>query len=217
VQTNPPGTLTAEDPTPDEDQAGHPLSTEQATVLADGLLAIADQVHTHPEAEQHCLDYWLSWLDERGYDKAGFTVALHTLCQRLLSVDDHKQLVALARQKANAPNGYPLAIDYLSEHHSGLLEQILVIERSRQEEIESIHATAGGLSKKAKIGLIAGAVYVGVVGGGATVGCLRVSHDGLTSGPQKTLGWWCPESRYPLVARPHPESNNRSTSWTRPI
>lgn len=94
----------------------------------------------------------------------------------MLSVDDYKQLVALARQKANAPNGYPSAIDYLSQHHSGLLEQILVIERSRQEEIESIHATAGGLSKKAKIGLIAGAVYVGVgVFGGAvgTVGYLR--------------------------------------------
>lgn len=171
MQANSPGT--AEEPALDENEAVHPLSTEQATVLADGLLAIADHVQNHPEAKEHCFDYWLSWLDDGGYNKAGFSEALHTLCQRLLSADDYKQLVALAREKAKALNGYPSAIDYLSQHHSALLDQILVIERSRQEEIKSINAMAGGLSKKAKIGLIAGAVYVGVVGVGGTVGYLR--------------------------------------------
>ena len=174
MQANSPGT--AEEPALDENEAVHPLSTEQATVLADGLLAIADHVQNHPEAKEHCFDYWLSWLDDGGYNKAGFSEALHTLCQRLLSSDDYKQLVALAREKAKSLNGYPSAIDYLSQHHSALLDQILVIERSRQEEIKSINAMAGGLSKKAKIGLIAGAVYVGVavVGGvGGTVGYLR--------------------------------------------
>jgi hypothetical protein len=163
------GGPTAEQSTLDDVRASHPLSSEQKTVLADGLLAIAHQVCNEPNEEGQSLNHWLNWLDEQEYDQAGFLDALHTICQRLLSVDDYKQLVALASESANAPNGYPLAIDYLSEHHSALLEQIEDLEKWRLAELEVMLATAGGLGKKEKIGIIAGAVYVTA---GVTVGTI---------------------------------------------
>ena len=105
MQTNSTGGPIAEQSTLDDVRAGHPLSSEQKTVLADGLLAIAHQVCNEPDEEGHSLNHWLNWLDEQEYDQAGFLDALHTICQRLLSVDDYKQLVSLASVSANAHNG----------------------------------------------------------------------------------------------------------------
>ena len=53
------GMLTAEELSLGDDRGGHPLSQEQAMVLADGLLAIAEQVHNHPAAVEHSLNNWL--------------------------------------------------------------------------------------------------------------------------------------------------------------
>lgn len=171
MQTNFPDNSVKELPLNDV-WVGHPLSSEQATVLADGLLAIAHQAHNYPESEEFSINHWLSWLYEGGYDQVGFSEALQRICQRLLSVDDYKQLVALASGSANATRGLSAAIDHLSEHHSALLEQIHDIEKWRLADLEAIQATAGGLSKKAKIGLIAGGVYVGVSLVGGTVGAV---------------------------------------------
>lgn len=126
------------------------LSPEQMTVLADGLLAIAEEVHSHPEAESHSLSHWLTWLDEEGYDQPGISRALQQLCLQRLGAEAGQQLQAQAKARADDPRGVPSAIEHLSQNHPELLEELLAIEQTRQEQLQRLHATAGGLSKFAR-------------------------------------------------------------------
>ena len=142
------------------------LSPAQVTALADGLLAIAEEVHSHPEAEAHSLSDWLTWLDEEGYDQPGIEAALQQLCQQRLDTEAYQQLQAQARTRLHEPQGITNAIAHLSEAHPQLLEEILEIEQTRQRELDTIHAMAGGISKFARNTLIAGGVGIacGLVG-----------------------------------------------------
>ena len=131
------------------------------TALADGLLAIAEEVHSHPEAEAHSLSDWLTWLDEEGYDQPGIEAALQQLCQQRLGTEAGQQLQAQARTRLHEPQGITNAIAHLSEAHPQLLEEILEIEQTRQRELETIHATAGGV-RWGKVGGKTGQVVLGV-------------------------------------------------------
>ncbi|MCX5968971.1 MAG: hypothetical protein NTV57_15285 [Cyanobacteria bacterium] len=128
--------------------------------LSEGLLAIAEEIHNQPEAEAHSLSHWLTWLDEEGYDQPGIARALQQLCQQRLGAEAGQQLQAQAKARADDPQGVPSAIEHLSQNHPELLEELLAIEQTRQEELQRIHAMAGGLSKFTRNTLIAGAVGI---------------------------------------------------------
>ena len=129
------------------------LSPDQELVLSEGLLAIAEEIHNQPEAEAHSLSHWFTWLDEEGYDQPGIARALQQLCQQRLGAEAGQQLQAQAKARADDPQGVPSAIEHLSQNHPELLEELLAIEQTRQEELQRLHAMAGGISKYGKVGI----------------------------------------------------------------
>ena len=151
----------AHEPAPGNGPKPEPcLSPDQELVLSEGLLAIAEEIHNQPEAEAHSLNHWFTWLDEEGYDQPGIARALQQLCQQRLGAEAGQQLQAQAKARADDPQGVPSAIEHLSQNHPELLEELLAIEQTRQEELQRLHAMAGGLSKFTRNTLIAGGVGI---------------------------------------------------------
>ena len=144
------------------------LSPDEQIALGDGLLAIAEQAHTHPETEAFSLSDWLTWLDEEGYDQPGLLKALQTLCQQRLTPEAYQQLNAQAQARVDAPQGLIEAIHHLENQHPELLQELQEIEQGRQSELQAMHATAGGISKKTKIelGAVGGVVGASILTGG---------------------------------------------------
>jgi len=165
--------LNAEESTSRSAAAAPPcLSGDQMTVLGDGLLAITRELQERPEAKASSLSQWLTWLDNEGYDQAGFCAALQHLCQQRLSSEACRSLLTQARARAEAPQGLPEAIEHLSGQHPELLDEILELEQRRQSELERLLATAGGMKKSTKIEIGAG-IYVGLVVATGSIGAGR--------------------------------------------
>lgn len=153
-------------PTPaSTSRSGEPrLSPAAIVALGDGLIAISNELHTTAAAESHSLNGWLEWLEDEGYDGRPFVEALQGLCRQQLDDAAYAQLQATASARADQPEGMQQAIDHLNERHPALLDEILQIEQTRQEELQVLNARAGGVNMK-KVGIhtaeAAGAALVG--------------------------------------------------------
>ena len=163
----------AHEPAPGNGPKPEPcLSPDQELVLSEGLLAIAEEIHNQPEAEAHSLSHWFTWLDEEGYDQPGIARALQQLCQQRLGAEAGQQLQAQAKARADDPQGVPSAIEHLSQNHPELLEELLAIEQTRQEQLQRIHAMAGGV-RWGKVGGNAGQV---ILGAGIALLIIKLGH-----------------------------------------
>ena len=137
-------------PTPaSTSSSGEPrLSPAAIVALGDGLIAISNELHTTAAAESHSLNGWLQWLEDEGYDGSHFVEALQSLCRQQLDAATYAQLQATASARADQPEGMQQAIDHLNEIDPVLLEEILKIEQTRQEQLQVLNARAGGVNKK---------------------------------------------------------------------
>ncbi|MCX5967695.1 MAG: hypothetical protein NTV57_08685 [Cyanobacteria bacterium] len=152
-------------PTPaSTSSSGEPrLSPAAIVALGDGLIAISNELHTTAAAESHSLNGWLQWLEDEGYDGRQFVEALQSLCRQQLDAATYAQLQATASARADQPEGMQQAIDHLNEIDPVLLEEILKIEQTRQEQLQVLNARAGGVNIK-KVG-----IHTAEAGAGAIV------------------------------------------------
>ena len=210
--------LNAEESTSRSAAAAPPcLSGPQMAALGDGLLAITRELQERPEAEASSLSQWLTWLDDEGYDQAGFCAALQHLCQQRLSAEACQQLLAQASARAEAPQGLPEAIEHLSGQHPELLDEILELEQRRQSELERLLATAGGMKKSTKIEIGAG-IYVGlgVLTGSVGAGRAyfrqkafdRMAGEALDRMKQATFTHWTQISQDETIKKCHEIKNS---------
>ena len=141
-------------------------SVVETAILGDGLSAISHELHTTQTSESSSLNNWLQWLDDQGYDREAFVESLQGLCRAHLDGQSYAQLEAEATARSDQPDGMQQAINYFNDFHPALLEQILEIEQTRQQELLVLNATAGGVNMK-KVGVDTLATVV--IGGAVTV------------------------------------------------
>ena len=146
-------------------QLSHPsIAAEAAAEFRTALVAILQQLEQDETAANRSLQGWWTWLDEEGYDRDGFGLILNQVCEAKLGEQGGTELRAFLQANAAEPEGLPKLIDHVQSEVPDLAQTIESLEALAVEEEQQLVATAGGMSKGAKIGLIAAGSYLGALG-----------------------------------------------------
>ena len=89
---------------------------------------------------------------------------LNQVCEAKLGEQGGTELRAFLQASAAEPEGLPKLIDHVQSEVPDLAQTIESLEALAVEEEQQLVATAGGMSKGAKIGLIAAGSYLGALG-----------------------------------------------------
>ena len=140
------------------------IASEAAAEFRTALVAILQQLEQDETAANRSLQGWWTWLDEEGYDRDGFGLILNQVCEAKLGEQGGTELRAFLQANAAEPEGLPKLIDHVQSEVPDLAQTIESLEALAVEEEQQLVATAGGMSKGAKIGLIAAGSYLGALG-----------------------------------------------------
>ena len=135
------------------DLIAHWLKDEQGlrTELHQAMLAMGQQLHETPEAEQWPLRQWRSWLEENSFDLALLQQALQQL---FANAGEAEPYAAICQELSQQPGDGP-GIERLlgcAEHHSeALFPQLLEQLEAEAKATEELNKTSGGSASHHKL------------------------------------------------------------------
>ena len=137
------------------------ISAGQAAEFRTVSLAIAQRLQGEPTSLPLSLNDWWQWLDDEGYDRDTLALILSQMSTARIGAAAQRQLLSHLDQISTEPEGLTKLIDHLQTLHPLLANDYASLETLALAEQQQLEATAGGMSKKATIGIAAGSFVTG--------------------------------------------------------
>lgn len=141
------------------------IAEDAVTQFRSGLVSIINRLHDEDdECIQHSLLDQKKRLDDEGYDSYTFLTILNQVTETTIGSLATQELLSYIQENVAEPDGLPLLLAHVHSSFPELAQAIDELETLAIEEENQLLAVAGGMSKKAEIGVISGAVGGAVIG-----------------------------------------------------
>ena len=138
------------------------IAKDAVTQFRSGLVSIINRLHDEDdECIQHSLLDQKKRLDDEGYDSYTFLTILNQVTETTIGSLATQELLSYIQENVAEPDGLPLLLAHVHSSFPELAQAIDELETLAIEEENQLLTVAGGMSKKAEIGLF--------VGGGVTI------------------------------------------------
>ena len=139
------------------------IAEDAVTQFRSGLVFIINRLHDEvAEGIQLSLLDQTKRLDDEGYDSCKLLIILNHVTEATIGSSATQELLSFIQENVAEPDGLPLLLAHVHSSFPELARAIDELESQAIQEENQLLTVAGGMSKKAEIGLISGAV-VGTV------------------------------------------------------
>ena len=143
------------------------IAEDDVTQFRSGLVFIINRLHDEvAEGIQLSLLDQTKRLDDEGYDSCKLLIILNHVTEATIGSSATQELLSFIQENVAEPDGLPLLLAHVHSSFPELARAIDELESQAIQEENQLLTVAGGMSKKAEIGLISGAV-VGILGAAA--------------------------------------------------
>ena len=140
------------------------IAEDAVTQFRSGLVFIINRLHDEvAEGIQLSLLDQTKRLDDEGYDSCKLLIILNHVTEATIGSSATQELLSFIQENVAEPDGLPLLLAHVHSSFPELARAIDELESQAIQEENQLLTVAGGMSKKAEIGLISGAVVGGVI------------------------------------------------------
>jgi hypothetical protein len=155
------------------------IASHEAAAFRSSLIALGRQLQDEPDSQAHSLQTWWQWLDDEGYDRETFATILAQICKAKIGEQSLLELTSFITSSKDNSDGIAMLLEQVKQSHPSFAEEVEILESLALEEDNQLAATAGGMSKGGKIGIVVGAVgLTGLIGGGIYLAIARKRRTG---------------------------------------
>lgn len=140
------------------------IAEDAVTQFRSGLVFIINRLHDEvAEGIQLSLLDQTKRLDDEGYDSCKLLIILNHVTEATIGSSATQELLSFIQENVAEPDGLPLLLAHVHSSFPELARAIDELESQAIQEENQLLTVAGGMSKKAEIGLISGAVVGGIL------------------------------------------------------